>query len=80
MGREEENINDAGNEEEITLEEALDGVDRIIGELSEDIPLEKSFALYKEGMELIKLCDEKLRGVEEQILIMNEEGGLNEFQ
>ena len=66
--------------EKLTLEEAFEGVDKTIDELSGDIPLERSFALYKEGMELLKYCDGKLKAVEQQILIMNEEGELNEFQ
>jgi exonuclease VII small subunit len=31
-------------------------------------------------MELIKYCDEKLKGVEGQIKILGEDGELNEFQ
>lgn len=64
----------------LTLEEAFDRVDKTLEDLSGDVPLEKSFELYKEGMELLKYCDEKLKGVEGQIMIMNEEGELNEFQ
>ena len=66
--------------EKLTLEEAFENVDRTLEELQSDVPLEKSFELYKEGMELLKYCDEKLKGVEGQIMIMNEEGELNEFQ
>ncbi len=66
--------------EKLTLEEAFDKVDRTLNDLSGDVPLEKSFELYKEGMDLLKYCDEKLKGVEGQIQIMNEEGELNEFQ
>ncbi len=65
--------------EKLTLEEALTGVEDTLKQLNEDIPLEQSFALYKDGMELLKYCDEKLKGVEQQVLIMNEEGELNEF-
>lgn len=66
--------------EKLTLEEAFESVDKTIDELSGDIPLERSFALYKEGMDLLRYCDGKLKAVEQQILIMNEEGELNEFQ
>ena len=66
--------------EKLTLEEAFDKVDRTLNDLSGDVPLEKSFELYKEGMDLLKYCDEKLKVVEGQIQIMNEEGELNEFQ
>lgn len=66
--------------EKLTLEEAFENIDRTLEALQSDVPLEKSFELYKEGMELLKYCDEKLKGVEGQIMIMNEEGELNEFQ
>ena len=66
--------------EKLTLEEAFDLVDKTLEDLSADVPLEKSFDLYKEGMELLKYCDDKLKGVEGQIMIMNEEGELDEFQ
>ena len=66
--------------EKMTLEEGLKGVEDTLKQLNEDIPLEQSFALYKDGMELLKYCDEKLKSVEQQVLIMNEEGELNEFQ
>ena len=65
--------------ERLTLEEAMECVDRTLNELSADVPLERSFELYKEGIELLKYCDGKLKGVEGQILKMNEEGELNEF-
>ena len=66
--------------EKLTLEEAFDLVDKTLEDLSADVPLEKSFDLYKEGMELLKYCDDKLKGVEGQIMIMNEEGEIDEFQ
>ncbi|MCR5508094.1 MAG: exodeoxyribonuclease VII small subunit [Lachnospiraceae bacterium] len=66
--------------EKLTLEEALGKVDETLDKLTEDVPLEQSFALYKEGMELLKFCDERLKAVEGQVMLLNEEGELNEFQ
>ena len=66
--------------EKLTLEEAFEKVDQTLEALSGDVALEKSFELYKEGIDLLKYCDAKLKGVEGQIMIMNEEGELNEFQ
>ena len=66
--------------EKLTIEDAFEVIDNTLEELSGDIPLEKSFELYKQGMELIKYCDEKLKRVEGQIKILGEEGELNEFQ
>ena len=45
----------------------------------EEISLEDSFAMYQKGMTLLKICNEKIDTVEKKILIMNEDGGLDEF-
>ena len=66
--------------EKLTLEDAFEAIDNTLEELAGDVPLEKSFELYKHGMELIKYCDGKLKGVEGQVKILGEEGELNEFQ
>lgn len=66
--------------EEMSLEEAfaaLDGITRRLEE--EDITLEESFNTYKQGMDLLKLCNEKIDQVEKKVLVLNEEGGLDEF-
>ena len=39
----------------------------------DDISLEKRFQLYKEGMNLVKLCGEKIDVVEKELLIVNDE-------
>ena len=41
--------------------------------------LEDSFRLYKQGMELLKYCNDKLDTVERKMLQMNEDGSLGEF-
>lgn len=45
----------------------------------EEISLEDSFAMYQKGMTLLKICNEKIDTVEKKILIMNGDGGLDEF-
>lgn len=64
----------------MTLEEALEKLDERIERLqSEDISLEDSFQAYKEGMEYIRFCSQAIDRVEKKILLLNEEGGLDEF-
>ena len=41
--------------------------------------LEDSFNLYKQGMELLKFCSDKLDTVEKKMLQMNEDGTFSEF-
>ena len=35
--------------------------------------------MYQKGMTLLKICNEKIDTVEKKILIMNGDGGLDEF-
>jgi exodeoxyribonuclease VII small subunit len=43
------------------------------------LPLEESFRLYQQGMELLAQCSKKIDTVEKKILIMNGDGELDEF-
>ena len=65
---------------EQTLEEAFASLDELI-EILEDreTSLEDSFRVYQKGMELIKKCSEKIEQVETKVLLMNEDGELDEF-
>ena len=65
---------------EITLEEAFLRLDEIIGKLeNRDTTLEDSFAGYQEGMELLKICNQRIDTVEKKILALNEDGETYEF-
>ena len=44
-----------------------------------EISLEQSFLLYQSGVEKLKECNVMLDTVEKKILIMNGDGGLDEF-
>ena len=67
-------------EKEPTLEECMQELDAILKVLDgEEISLEDSFAMYQKGMTLLKSCNEKIDTVEKKILIMNGDGGLDEF-
>ena len=66
--------------EEISLEEAFGMLDEITRSLEkEDISLEDSFSAYKKGMDLLKICNDKIDQVEKKVMVLNEEGGLDEF-
>lgn len=65
---------------EISLEEAFSRIEDTIDHLEEEeITLEESFQVYKEGMKLLKYCNEKIDRVEKQVLKINENGELDEF-
>ena len=66
--------------EEQTLEELFGKLDEIVAGLEDSsVSLEDSFKAYEEGVTLLKLCNEKIDRVEKQVLMLNEEGGLDEF-
>ncbi len=66
--------------EEKTIEEAFKELDTLAQKLEErETSLEESFRFYKQGMELLKYCSEKLDTVEKKMLQMNEDGTLSEF-
>lgn len=70
----------AKKEDKLSLEEALERLDEAIGKLqSEEISLEESFRLYKEGMEYVKVCSEIIDQVEKKVLMLNQEGSLDEL-
>ncbi|PLT29146.1 exodeoxyribonuclease VII small subunit [Peribacillus deserti] len=68
-------------EKELSFEEAMEKLESIV-ELLEDgeAPLEKAIAIYKEGMDLSRVCHKKLKSVEEQLTqILREDGELAKF-
>ena len=66
--------------EELTLEESFAKLDEMLERLEDrELPLEESFRLYQQGMELLAHCNEKIDTVEKKILLMNGDGGLDEF-
>jgi len=68
-------------EKTLSFEQAMDQLENIVEKLEEgDVPLEEAISFYKEGMELSKLCHDKLKNVEEQLAqIMNEDGRTESF-
>ncbi|MDF1507568.1 exodeoxyribonuclease VII small subunit [Robertmurraya sp. DFI.2.37] len=68
-------------EEKMTFEEAMKNLEDIVEKLEEgDVPLEEAITIYRKGMELSKLCHDKLKDVEEQLTqIITEDGKKQEF-
>jgi len=56
------------NNNDLSFEESIKKLEDIVEHLeSGDIDLEKSVELYEQGMNLKKICEEKLKKVENQI-------------
>lgn len=69
-----------GEKKEISLEEAFTRLQETIENLEkDDITLEQSFQEYQKGMLLVKKCNEIIDKVEKKVLVLNEDGGTDEF-
>ena len=67
-------------QEDKTLEELFAQLEDAIRKMEkEDISLEDSFNLYHKGMDMLKLCNEKIDKVEKKMLVLDEEGDAHEF-
>lgn len=67
--------------DEITFEDALEKLETIVEKLEEgDVPIEKAINYYQDGMNLSKLCNDKLKNVQGKMTqIMNEQDELEPF-
>ena len=63
------------NKEELSIEEMFDRLDGIMRTLEDSrSTLEESFASYEAGMRLVRACSEKIDKVEKQIVIIDDNG------
>ena len=61
-------------------EELFAKLDQVAKELeSGDTSLEESFGLYQKGMEMLKLCNEKIDTVEKKVQVLEENGEIHDF-
>ena len=66
--------------EEKKEERSIGELDQLARKLEDkDTPLEESFRLYRQGMELLKDLNGRLDTVEKKMLQMNEDGTFREF-
>ncbi len=60
----------------MTFEEALKRMEDIVDTLeNEEVALDKSIKLYKEGMELSFLCRDMLSSAEKEVMMLSRSGG-----
>ena len=68
------------SEKNVSLEEHFAHIEDIIEQMETgDTTLDKSFELYKNGLEEIKAANAMLETIEKAMLVMNEDGSLEEF-
>lgn len=62
------------------LEACFDSIEQILDKMEdENVTLDESFALYQQGVEQIKAANRSLDAIEKAMLVLNEEGELEEF-
>ena len=72
--------NQETSENKETLEELFDTLEVIAERMEgQGISLEESFRLYKQGMTILKKCNDTIDMVEKEVLILDESGDLYEF-
>lgn len=77
---EKENLNTESQEEQQSLEELFKTLDEIAVKMEkDDVSLEESFRLYKQGMTILKKCNDTIDMVEKEVLILDESGDVYEF-
>ena len=63
-----------------SLETVFEQLDEIVEQLeAEDVSLEESFGLYHKGMDLLKVCNEKIDTIEKKMMMLDENGEEHEF-
>ena len=68
------------DKEHVSLEERFENIEQIIDQIeAQDVSLDRSFELYKNGLEEIKAANAMLETIEKAMMIMNEDGDLEEF-
>lgn len=73
-------MSDELEKKEPGLEERFAKIDSILDAMEdENVTLDRSFALYKEGMEQIKAAGQSLDTIEKAMLVLNQDGKLEEF-
>lgn len=65
----------------MTIEETFAKLEETIAQMeTEDISLEDSLKAYEQGMEYIKSCNEAIDKAEKKVLVIRENGELDEFK
>lgn len=67
-------------DKKITLEERFEKLEDILNAMEQNtVTLDEAFDLYKSGIEQVKACNAMLGDIEKAMLVLNENGELEEF-
>ncbi len=57
-----------------SLNEIFEALDALLQSMEQEDSLEKSFALYKQGVELVKQANDSIDKIEKQVKVLDEDG------
>ncbi|WP_433743064.1 exodeoxyribonuclease VII small subunit [Falsibacillus pallidus] len=67
-------------DDKLTFEQAMEQLEAIVQKLEDgEVELEEAITIYQKGMELSKLCHDKLKNVENQLTKVLTEDGEKDF-
>ena len=67
-------------DKKMKLEDSFEKLNQIMEALEKpEVSLEDSFALYQEGMKLLKVCNDSIDKVEKELIILGDNGETNEL-
>lgn len=65
----------------LALQDIFLQLDTVIESMEkEDVSLEETFELYHKGMDMLKICNDKIDKVEKKMLLLDNEGEEHEFE
>ena len=69
-------------EKELSFEENLEKLEEIVKKLeSGEVPLDDAIEKFNDAMNLVKVCDERLKNAEKMVAkIVNDDGKIEDFQ
>ncbi len=57
-----------------SLNEIFEALDALLQDMEQEDSLEKSFALYKQGVDLVKQANDSIDKIEKQVKVLDEDG------
>ena len=68
-------------EKQQTLQDIFVQLEEVVVKMEqEEVSLEESFELYHKGMDMLKMCNDKIDKVEKKMLLLDNEGEEHEFE
>ena len=59
-------------DQDITMEESFARLNEVLDKIETgELPLEEVFALYQEGLKLVRICEGKIDRIDKQLKILN---------